>query len=732
MAVDGLAVLDISGIQNISIASGPIFPTGPRNGELFELTETFGEASPGIYLYSLPFLSWKVLEDVSQTELNTAINSVTVTKTALNLGNVDNTSDASKPISIAQQDALNLKAPLASPTFTGNVTVPTPTASTDAVTKAYVDSTVSGATITFASLNGKPTSLAGYGIADAYTKSELDASFALKAPLTSPTFVGTVTVPSPINNTDAVTKAYVDTAVIAATPSFSALAGKPTTLSGYGISDAYTKAAIDTSLALKAPLASPTFTGTVTVPSPVNATDAVTKAYADGIATGGSITKATVGLGNVDNTSDASKPVSSAQQIALNLKAPLASPTFTGTVTVPTPVNNTDAVTKAYVDSATGAAPTFASLTGKPTTLSGYGITDAYTKTSVDTSLALKAPLASPTFTGTVTVPSPVNSTDAVTKAYVDSTVTAATPTFASLTGKPTTLSGYGITDAAPKASPTFTGTVTVPTPINSTDAVTKAYADAIATGGTITFSSLAGRPTTIAGYGITDGATTTALALKAPSASPTFTGTVTVPTPVNTTDATTKTYVDSKTWAFSAITSVPTTLAGHSITDAYTKTVVDTALGLKANLASPTFTGTVTVPTPVNNTDATTKAYVDSKVGGTTGLPYDLAFSILGVPLNSAIILRFVAVRAFTIAANFTGSVAKCAAAPTATTTLTIKKNGTSIGTVSFAGAATSGTFSTQAASTFASGDILTVENQATADTTWGNAEITLAATTA
>lgn len=34
----------------------------------------------------------------------------------------------------------------------------------------------------------------------------------------------------------------------------------------------------------------------------------------------------------------------------LNLKAPKASPTFTGTVTVPTPVNPTDAVNKAYVD----------------------------------------------------------------------------------------------------------------------------------------------------------------------------------------------------------------------------------------------------------------------------------------------------------------------------------------------------------------------------------------------
>jgi hypothetical protein len=37
----------------------------------------------------------------------------------------------------------------------------------------------------------------------------------------------------------------------------------------------------------------------------------------------------------LDNTSDASKPVSTATQAALDLKANLASPTFTGTVTAP-------------------------------------------------------------------------------------------------------------------------------------------------------------------------------------------------------------------------------------------------------------------------------------------------------------------------------------------------------------------------------------------------------------
>ena len=53
----------------------------------------------------------------------------------------------------------------------------------------------------------------------------------------------------------------------------------------------------------------PTFTGTVT-----------------------GITKAMVGLGSVDNTTDATKPISGATQTALNDKAPLASLAFTGAV----------------------------------------------------------------------------------------------------------------------------------------------------------------------------------------------------------------------------------------------------------------------------------------------------------------------------------------------------------------------------------------------------------------
>jgi hypothetical protein len=86
-----------------------------------------------------------------------------------------------------------------------------------------------------------------------------------------------------------------------------------------------------------------------------------------------SLTKSDLGLGDVENTSDANKPISSATQTALNLKAntsdittaiavkaPLASPTFTGTVT-------TGAISATSIT-----APTYAST---PKTLSYTGST---------------------------------------------------------------------------------------------------------------------------------------------------------------------------------------------------------------------------------------------------------------------------------------------------------------------------------------------------------------------
>ena len=109
---------------------------------------------------------------------------------------------------------------------------------------------------------------------------------------------------------------------------------------------------------------------------------------------------------------------------------------------------------------------------------------------------------------------------------------------FASITGKPTTLAGYGITDGTSTASPAFTGAVDFTgatsvdftgatitgtsflTSYTETDPVVGAITGLVKSDGagnisaavagtdyltTVAFADLTGKPTTLAGYGITD-----------------------------------------------------------------------------------------------------------------------------------------------------------------------------------------------------------------------------------
>ena len=172
------------------------------------------------------------------------------------------------------------------------------------------------------------------------------------------------------------------------------------------------------------------------------------------------ITKSDVGLGNVDNTSDASKPVSTATQTALDAKlasataastyAPLASPALTGVPTAPTAAANTDttqiattAFAKAEADAAQAAAEATAAsalssaistevsnrnsaistavdnlVDGAPALLNTLNELaaaindDANYTTTITTALGTKAPLASPALTGTPTAPTAAANTD--------------------------------------------------------------------------------------------------------------------------------------------------------------------------------------------------------------------------------------------------------------------------------------------------------------------------------
>jgi len=149
--------------------------------------------------------------------------------------------------------------------------------------------------------------------------------------------------------------------------------------------------AVYTTLPLKAPLASPTFTGTPVLPTPftLGAT---------------SVTATGVELNHVAG-------VTSAIQTQINAKAPLASPTFTGTVAFPTPFT----------------------LGGVSVTATGTELNyvDGVTS-SIQTQINLLAPKANPTFTGTVA---------------------AATATFSTSFGY-TTGAGGAITQGTNKATP--------------------------------------------------------------------------------------------------------------------------------------------------------------------------------------------------------------------------------------------------------------------------------------
>jgi hypothetical protein len=129
-------------------------------------------------------------------------------------------------------------------------------------------------------------------------------------------------------NLKAVLKTYFDTlyAGISHTQAWSTITSTPTTLSGYGISDAAPLSHVGTGGAQHAE-------ASTSVAGFMSSSD---KTKLNGIADGAQVnsvnsvsgrtgavvlTKGDVGLGNVDNTSDAAKPISTATQTALNGKA---------------------------------------------------------------------------------------------------------------------------------------------------------------------------------------------------------------------------------------------------------------------------------------------------------------------------------------------------------------------------------------------------------------------------
>jgi hypothetical protein len=193
-------------------------------------------------------------------------------------------------------------------------------------TDIYNTAIFSNSIVQWSAITNTPATLAGYGITNGITAATAASTY---ASIASPTFTGTVTIPSGAS-----------------------IAGYLTT---------------NSAASTYAPLASPTFTGTVTIPS--------------GASISGYLTSAT----------------------AASTYAPLASPALTGTPTVPTAAVDTSTTQAASTAFVLGQA---ASATPLVDGTAAVGASTRYARGDhVHPTDTTRAPLASPTFTGTVTIP---------------------------------------------------------------------------------------------------------------------------------------------------------------------------------------------------------------------------------------------------------------------------------------------------------------------------------------
>jgi hypothetical protein len=248
-----------------------------------------------------------------------------------------------------------------------------------------------------------PTTFAGYGISD--TSANLAAAITDETGTGalvfagSPALTGTPTAPTAVadtNTTQVATTAYVIGQASSTTPVINGTAAVGTSLK-YARADH-----VHASDTTKANLASPTFTGTPAAPTAVadtNTTQVATTAYVVGqAASANPLVNGTVAVGTSLRYArqDHVHPTDTT-------RAAVASPTFTGTPAAPTAAadtNTTQLATTAYVVGQAGSATPLINGTAAVGTSLRYSRQDHVHPT--DTT---RAPLASPTFTGTVTLP---------------------------------------------------------------------------------------------------------------------------------------------------------------------------------------------------------------------------------------------------------------------------------------------------------------------------------------
>jgi hypothetical protein len=198
----------------------------------------------------------------------------------------------------------------------------------DVITQTSLSNTLTNPTTGYVSIGdvGQADGVASLNSSGKIPDSEIPAGIAR---LASPALTGTPTAPLAVtgtNTTQVATTSFVQQELNILTTGAPAALNTLDELAAALGDDSNYAATITTALGLKAPLANPTFTGTVTIPSGASISGFAPLASPTFTGTVAGVTSTHVGLGNVDNTSDANKPVSTATQTALDLKLNLSDP----------------------------------------------------------------------------------------------------------------------------------------------------------------------------------------------------------------------------------------------------------------------------------------------------------------------------------------------------------------------------------------------------------------------
>lgn len=140
-----------------------------------------------------------------------------------------------------------------------------------------------------------------------------------------------------------------------------------------------------------------------------------------------------------------------------------------------------------------------------------------------------------------------------------------------------------------------------------------------------------------------------------------------------------------------------------------------------------PLYTVVTGATTVTNYTDQ--RSYAPSAITGAGVGIYDVGIYVEGLSSNNEVVWEFVSPRSWTLPLGASGA-AVAGVPATGSATYTLAKNGTAIGTITWAAGATAGTISITANTSFVAGDILTMTAPASADATLANLAVTLAGT--